>query len=90
MRTHKRLREGAHPIASDVALNRILLSLKNTVDQQVYDNEKVLDNEPFFEKNMYPIIVRVFNDNEIQLDAANVKKVGSIISEEYFHERTWN
>lgn len=90
MRTHKRLRESANPIASDVALNRILLSLKHTVDQQVYDNEKVLDNEPFFEKNMYPIIVRVFNDNEIQLDAANVKKVGSIISEEYFHERTWN
>ena len=90
MRTHKRLREGANPIASDMVLNKVLLSLKNTVDQQVYDNEKVLDNEPFFEKNMYPIIVRVFNDNEVQLDAANVKKVGSIISEEYFHERAWN
>ena len=90
MRTHKRLREGTNQVASDMILNKILLSLKNTVDQQVYENEKVLDNEPFFERNMYPIILRVFNDNEIQLDVANVKKVGSIISEEYFHERIWN
>lgn len=90
MRTHKRLREGINPITSDILLNKILLSLKSSVDKQVYENERVLDNEPFFQKNMYPMIIRVFNDNDIQIDAQNVKKVGSVISEEYFHERTWN
>lgn len=90
MRTHKRLREGNSPISSDLLLNKVLLSLKESVDKQVYENEKILDNEPYFEKNMYPIIIRVFNDNDIQIDAQNVKKVGSCISEEYFHERTWN
>lgn len=90
MRTHKRLREGNSPISSDLLLNKVLLSLKESVDKQVYENEKILDNEPYFEKNMYPIIIRVFNDNDIQIDAQNIKKVGSCISEEYFHERTWN
>jgi len=90
MRTHKRLREANSPISSDLLLNKVLLSLKESVDKQVYENEKILDNEPYFEKNMYPIIIRVFNDNDIQIDAQNVKKVGSCISEEYFHERTWN
>lgn len=90
MRTHKRLREGSSPISSDLLLNKVLLSLKESVDKQVYENEKILDNEPYFEKNMYPIIIRVFNDNDIQIDAQNIKKVGSCISEEYFHERTWN
>ena len=90
MRTHKRLREGNSPISSDLLLNKVLLSLKESVDKQVYENEKILDNEPYFEKNMYSIIIRVFNDNDIHIDAQNVKKVGSCISEEYFHERTWN
>ncbi|WP_036611872.1 type I restriction endonuclease subunit R [Oribacterium sp. P6A1] len=90
MRTHKRLREGNSPISSDLLLNKVLLSLKESVDKKVYENEKILDNEPYFEKNMYPIIIRVFHDNDIQIDAQNVKKVGSCISEEYFHERTWN
>ncbi|QFJ53380.1 type I restriction endonuclease [Pseudobutyrivibrio xylanivorans] len=89
MRTHKRLREGISPVATDIVLNRILLSVKNSVDKQVYDNENVLDNEPYFQKSMYRLILKEFNNNDIRLNAQNVKEIGNCISEEYFHERTW-
>ena len=51
MRTHKRLRETPPPIAGDVVINQILLSLKHSVDAQIIANSHLLDNEPFSQNN---------------------------------------
>ncbi len=89
MRTHKRLRETPPPIAGDVVINQILLSLKHSVDAQIIANSHLLDNEPYFMQGMYPMIKEEFDKHNLKYSASQVKYVGVCISNEYFTERNF-
>lgn len=89
MRAHKRLKESPPPIASDPVMNRILLSLKHTIDGRILANEKLLNNEPYFLQDMFPLIKQELNTNGVSFNASQVKYVGTCISNEYFNERNW-
>lgn len=89
MRTHKRLRENPPPIAGDVVINQILLSLKHSVDSQIISNSHLLDNEPYFMQGMFPIIKHEFDKHNLKYSASQIKYVGVCISNEYFTERNF-
>ena len=89
MRTHKRLRETPPPIAGDVVINQILLSLKHSVDAQIIANSHLLDNEPYFMQGMFPMIKKEFEKHDLKYTASQVKYVGVCISNEYFTERNF-
>lgn len=89
MRTHKRLRENPPPIANDVVINQILLSLKHSVDAQIIANSHLLDNEPYFMQGMFPLIKQEFDKHHLTYSASQVKYVGICISNEYFTERNF-
>ena len=89
MRTHKRLRENPPPIANDVVINQILLSLKHSVDAQILANSHLLDNEPYFMQGMFPMIKQEFDKHNLQYSASQLKYVGICISNEYFTERNF-
>lgn len=89
MRTHKRLRETPPPIAGDVVLNQILLSLKHRVDAQVLSNSHLLDNEPYFIRGMFPMIKQELDERKVHYSAAQIKYIGTCISNEYFSERNF-
>ena len=89
MRTHKRLKENPPPIAGDVTINQILLSLKHSVDAQIIANSHLLDNEPYFMQGMFPLIKQEFDKHHLKYSASQVKYVGICISNEYFTERNF-
>lgn len=89
MRTHKRLKESPPPIAGDVVLNQILLSLKHRVDGQVLSNSHLLDNEPYFLRGMFPMIKQELDERKVHYSAAQIKYIGTCISNEYFSERNF-
>lgn len=89
MRTHKRLRENPPPIANDIVINQILLSLKHHVDDQIIANSHLLDNEPYFMQGMFPLIKQEFDKHHLKYSASQVKYVGTCISNEYFTERNF-
>jgi len=89
MRTHKRLKETPPPLASDPVLHKILLSLKHKIDGRVILNERLLNNEPFFMQNLYPLIKNELVENSVQYTASQVIYIATTISNEYFSERNW-
>lgn len=89
MRTHKRLKETPQPFASDSVLHKVLLSLKHQIDERVLANERLLNNEPYFLQDMFPLIKHELDASNIPFTASNVKYMGACISNEYFSERNW-
>ena len=89
MRAHKRLRETPPPIAGDVVLNQILMHLKHKVDSQVLSNSRLMDNEPYFMQSMFPMIKQELDAQHLKYSAAQIKYIGTCISNEYFTERNF-
>ena len=75
MRTHKRLRETPPPIAGDVVLHQVLTHLKHRVDSQVLSNSHLMDQE--------------LDAQHLKYSAAQIKYIGTCISNEYFTERNF-
>lgn len=89
MRTHKRLKETPPPLASDRVLHKVLLSLKHKIDVRVLANGRLLNNEPYFLQDMFPLIKQELNASGVSSTASQIKYVGACISNEYFSERNW-
>lgn len=89
MRTHKRLRETPSPIAGNVALHQVLTHLKHRVDSQVLSNSHLMDNEPYFMQGMFPMIKQELDAQHLKYSAAQIKYIGTCISNEYFTERNF-
>lgn len=87
--THKRLRETPPPIAGDVALHQVLTHLKHRVDSQVLSNSHLMDNEPYFMQGMFPMIKQELDAQHLKYSAAQIKYIGTCISNEYFTERNF-
>lgn len=90
MRTHKRLKESPPPIASDTMLHKVLLSLKHKIDDRILANQKLLNNEPYFLQDMFPLIKQELNAGGVPVTSSQIKYVGTCISNEYFSERNWS
>ncbi len=89
MRTHKRLRETPPPIGTDPVIHKVLIGLKHEIDRRVLSNEHLLDNEPFFTRDLLPLIRQAYKDNGLPFNAGQIQTIGTIISNEYFSERKW-
>lgn len=89
MRTHKRLMETPPPLAKDSELHKVLLSLKHEIDGRVLANKRLLNNEPYFMRDMFPLIKQELGASGVSYSAQQVKDVGACISKEYFSERNW-
>ena len=89
MRTHKRLKETPPPLASDPILHKVLLDLKHQIDNRVLSNARLLDNEPYFMTDIFPLIKQELTTSEVSFTASQVQYVGTCISNEYFNERNW-
>ena len=89
MRTHKRLRETPPPIAGDQVIHKVLSQLKRRVDFQNLSTSRLMDNEPYFLQGMFPMIKQELDAQHVKYSAAQVKYIGTCISNEYFTERNF-
>ena len=87
-RIHKRLMEKDPLTDSDRKLFEALKGLKESIDKEILQNEKILDNESFVEKMVMRLIVNEFKkEQKIDIKAADVKRVKRLIMKEYINEQ---
>ena len=89
MRTHKRLKESPPPIGSDPIIFGILMGVKKAVDEKVLRNQRMMDNRPYFSKEIMPTIIQSCRSNGVQPTIDQVRYIDACVAGEYFNERTW-
>lgn len=89
MRTHKRIMGNPPPIADDITVHRILMSVKEQADDKIAHNQNVLDNQAFFTRTLQPFIIAACKRENTKVNMQQVKFIDSCISQEYFTERNW-
>lgn len=89
MRTHKRIMGNPPPIADDITVHRILMSVKEQADEKIAHNQNVLDNQAFFTRTLQPFIIAACKRENTKVNMQQVKFIDSCISQEYFTERNW-
>ncbi len=91
-RIHKRIMQEGNIVEKQSQLHTALLAVKNDADLQVLQNNKLLDNEGYFDKMMIKLIIQHFvKENQIQLNAETSKFINNLVVQEYlneFHGRT--
>lgn len=90
MRTHKRLKQSPPPIGSDPVIFGILSNIKSVVDLKVMNNQHILDNHAYFNKEILPTIIQACRSKGVQPTFDQVNFIDTCICQEYFSERTWN
>ena len=89
MRTHKRLKESPPPIGSDPIIFGILMGVKKAVDEKVLRNQRMMDNRPYFSREIMPTIIQSCRSHGVTPTADQVRYIDSCVAGEYFAERTW-
>ena len=89
MRTHKRLKESPPPIGSDPIIFGILMGVKKAVDEKVLRNQRMMDNRPYFSKEIMPTIIQSCRSHGVQPTIDQVRYIDACVAGEYFAERTW-
>jgi len=87
MRTHKRIKENPPPIAGDVVLQKILLSVKGKADDMVLRNQSILENEAYFTRSFQPFILDACRENNVQATRNQIMLIRDCLSSEYRAER---
>lgn len=87
MRVHKRLKESKYNITNDKLIFGIVNNLKLQLDKKIEVNEKLLQNEPYFLKDIYPLIKKELEINEVATSAEIIKFIANCIIKEYLNEK---
>ena len=95
-RVHKRIREenaerqktGKAPVVSlyDEAIMSVLLSIKNDIDQKVYDRNDILKKDAYFEKTVMTQIKEGMDKLNITSDRADRLLIQSRITRQYLNQ----
>lgn len=90
-RIHKRLQERQSQQSdindSERKIFEALAGVKIDADEQVLNNSQVLDNESYFERQMMPLVIRRFKDEQkIQLNADTSRYINHLVVAEYLKE----
>lgn len=87
MRTHKRIMSSPPPIGNPITVFRILLNVKDLADDKIAHNESILDNQPYFFKELRPVIKGACREQNVSLTRPQLDFIDTCISSEYFDER---
>lgn len=87
MRTHKRIMSSPPPIGDAITVFRILLNVKDLADNKIAHNENILDNQPYFYKELRPVIKGACREQNVSLTRPQLDFIDTCIATEYFNER---
>ena len=87
VKIHKRVLDKVHDF-SEIKLNKILLGIKNNIDDLLLRNSSILDNEDFFRESVTPTVIVGFKENEQTIIVDEINFFSDIIVEQYLLERS--
>lgn len=86
-RIHKRLQENGSLTVSERHIFEALAGVKSEADEQVLQNNRILDNEGYFNRTMMPLVIGQFrNRHKINLDAESSRYINQLVVAEYMNE----
>jgi type I restriction enzyme R subunit len=88
LRAHKRIMESPPPISNDRGVFGLLSNVKETVDDIIVNNERLLDNEAYFSEGLKRIVINSCKQNQIPFTIDQIKLISILIANEYFRERS--
>jgi len=93
VRLHKRIREKPNLNAREITIFEALMDIKKKADEKVIENARMLNNESYFTKFMWPIVSTVFKKHSVNLDIDAKKEINTSATKEYLNEfnnkQTW-
>ncbi|MDU6543066.1 DEAD/DEAH box helicase family protein [Clostridium sp.] len=90
MRTHKRILSSTPQIANNITTFNILMQIKEVADDRISHNQNILDNKPYFYKELRPLIKKACRSQDVDLSKEQLDFIDTCISQEYFNERNWS
>lgn len=86
-RIHKRLIEKGELNAKEIQLHRALMQVKEQVDDTLFRQESLIQNEAFFKRYLLKLVIEEFKNKEkIHLDYATTENINQLIVNEYLHQ----
>lgn len=85
-RMHKRILEKGTISKRESEICETLTDIKKQADDKVLINNKLLDNESYFDKLMIQLVIGSFGKNKIGLDPESAKYINGLLVKEYMND----
>jgi type I restriction enzyme R subunit len=85
-RMHKRILEAWDIGTRESQICDVMLGIKAQADNKLLINTKLLDNEPYFEREMMRVVIDGFEKTKIQLELDTAKSINACLVKEYINE----
>lgn len=87
VKIHKRVLDKIHDF-NEIKLNKILLGIKDEIDNLLLRNSSVIENKAFFANSITPKVIGEFKENEHTVVIDEVQFFTEVIVEQYLLERS--
>lgn len=87
VKIHKRVLDKINNF-NEIKLNKILLGIKNNIDDLLLRNSSIIDNEDFFKESVTPTVIVGFKENQQTIVVDEVTFFTDVIVEQYLLERS--
>ncbi|MCU0239485.1 MAG: hypothetical protein MUC29_08590 [Pyrinomonadaceae bacterium] len=85
-RVHKRIVERGNITQRESEIHEILTDVKQQADDIILINQRLLNNEPFFEQNMMQMLIKGFQKTSVKLAPDSAKYINTCVVKEYINE----
>ena len=85
-RMHKRILEAGNIGTRESQICDVMIGIKAQADNKLLINSKLLDNEPYFEREMMRVVIGGFEKTKIQLELDTAKSINACLVKEYINE----
>ncbi len=85
-RMHKRILEAGNIGTRESQICDVMIGIKAQADNKLLINSKLLDNEPYFEREMMRVVIDGFEKTKIQLELDTAKSINACLVKEYINE----
>ncbi|MFY7912499.1 MAG: type I restriction endonuclease subunit R [Emticicia sp.] len=85
-RVHKRLVERGNVSQRESEIHEILTDIKQQADDKILINQRLLNNEPYFEQNMLQMVIKGFQKTSVKLAPDSAKYINTCVVKEYLNE----
>lgn len=85
-RVHKRVVERGNISQRESEIHEILTDIKQQADDKILINQRLLNNEPYFEQNMLQMVIKGFQKTSVKLAPDSAKYINTCVVKEYLNE----
>ena len=86
VRTHKRVMESGGVSKRENEVFETLMEIKTQADNKILINQRLLDNESFFDQLMRKTVIEGFDKTSVKLDPQSTQFINSCLVKEYLNE----